>query len=173
MAIVLTCTKYNLASVGPLIIPISLPASVNSSYDTTTYLHHRICGQGTGHSLVSIEEEMRARAKRLPGQPGTKALLKTYGDRLICVRYRYDRAQRKRYKTVELIVEEAPWEPRPAIPAPDAIVYIRVAWGEAALARRIKDAGGQWRRDYKLWALRYAQVEQLDLLDRMVEPDVE
>jgi hypothetical protein len=116
---------------------------------------------------------MRARAKRLPGQPGTKALLKTYGDRLVCVRYRYDRAQRKRYKTVELIVEEAPWEPPPVVPAPETIVYLRVAWGEAVVARRIKQAGGQWRRDYKLWALCYAQAEQLDLLDRMVELSVE
>lgn len=113
---------------------------------------------------------MRARAKRLPGQPGTKALLKTYGDRLVCVRYRYDRAQCKRYKTVELIVEEAPWEPPRAAPAPEAIVYIQVAWGEAAIARRIKEAGGQWRRDDKLWAISYARAEQLGLLDRMVEP---
>ena len=116
---------------------------------------------------------MRARAKRLPGQPGTKALLQTYGDRLVCVRYRYDRAQRKRYKTVELIVTEAPWEPPPAIPTPDTIVYLQVAWGEAAVARRIKAAGGQWHRAYKLWAIRYAQAEQLELLDRMVEPGIE
>lgn len=115
---------------------------------------------------------MRAR-ETLACQPGTKVLLKTYGDRLVCVRYRYDRAHRKRYKTVELIVEEAPWEPPPMVIAPDTIVYIQVAWGEAAIARQIKQAGGQWRRDYKLWAIRYDQAEQLDLLDRMVEPDVE
>lgn len=112
---------------------------------------------------------MRARAKRLPGQPGTRALLKTYGDRLVCVRYRYDREQRKRYKTVELIVEEAAWEPPPVDPAPESIVYLHVAWGEAAIARRIKEAGGQWCRDYKLWAICYAQARQLNLLDRIVE----
>jgi hypothetical protein len=112
---------------------------------------------------------MRARAKRLPGQPGTKALLKPYGDRLVCVRYRYDSERRKRYKTVELIVEEAPWEPPPVAPAPDTIVYLRVAWGEAAVARQIKQAGGQWRRDLQLWAISYARAEQLQLLDRMVE----
>jgi|SRR5215813_6428854 len=114
---------------------------------------------------------MRARAKRWPGQPGTKALLKTYGDRLVCVRYRYDHQQRRRYKTVEIIVEEARWEPPPAVPAPDTLVYLRVAWGEATVARQIKQAGGHWRRDYKLWAIRYAQAEQLQLLDRMVDPE--
>jgi hypothetical protein len=123
--------------------------------------------------FVSIEEDMRARAKRLPGQPGTKALLKIYGDRLVCVRYRYDHQHRKRYKTVELIVEEVPWNPPPVVPAPETIVYLRVAWGEADVARRIKQAGGQWCRDYKLWAIRYAQAERLDLLDRIVEPGIE
>jgi hypothetical protein len=33
------------------------------------------------------------------------------GDRLVCVRYRYDEQQKKRCKTVELIVEEDGWEP--------------------------------------------------------------
>jgi hypothetical protein len=79
----------------------------------------------------------------LPGQPGTKALLKTYGDRLVCVRYRYDRAQRKRYKTVELIVEEAAWDPPPVAPAPDTLVYLRVAWGEAGVTRRISEESAQ------------------------------
>ncbi len=91
----------------------------------------------------------------------------------MCVRYRYDQAQRKRYKTVEIIVEEAAWEPPAMSPAPDTIVYLHVAWGEATVARQIKAAGGQWRRDYKLWAIRYAQAEQLQLLDRIVDPDVQ
>jgi len=116
---------------------------------------------------------MRARAKRLPGQPGTKALLKTYGDRLVCVRYRYDQVQRKRYKPVENIVEEASWEPPITPPPPDTIVYLKVAWGEATVARQIKEAGGHWRRDYKLWAIRYAQAEQLQLLDRIVDPEAQ
>ena len=29
---------------------------------------------------------------------------------MICVRYRYDAAVRVRYKTVELVVEQVPWE---------------------------------------------------------------
>jgi len=116
---------------------------------------------------------MRARAKRLPGQAGTKALLKIYGDRLVCVRYRYDRSQHKRYKTVELIVDEAPWAPPPLTPAPETIVYLKVAWGERAIARQIKAAGGQWHRSYKLWAIRFEHAQRLDLLGRMVEPAVD
>jgi hypothetical protein len=50
-------------------------------------------------------------------------------------------------------------------------VYVRVAWGEASAARSIKAAGGQWHRAYKLWSLAYGQVQRLDLLDRLVDPD--
>lgn len=115
---------------------------------------------------------MRARAKLQPGQPGTKALLKIYGDQLICVRYRYDQTRRKRYKTVELIVAEADWTPPTKVPAPETLVYVRVAWGEVEIARLIKAAGGQWHRGYKLWALPYGQVERLELLDRLTDPMV-
>jgi hypothetical protein len=41
-----------------------------------------------------------------PGQNGTKRLVEQYGDQLICVRYRYDKVKRKRYKTIELIIDE-------------------------------------------------------------------
>ncbi len=33
---------------------------------------------------------MEIRATLLPGQKGTRQLLKLYGDQLVCVRYRYD-----------------------------------------------------------------------------------
>jgi len=81
---------------------------------------------------------MRTRVKLRPGQRGTKQWVAKYGDRLVCVRYRYDAQHHKRYTTVEVIVAEGPWTPPP--PAPDAIVGVRVAWGEAAPARQIKAA---------------------------------
>ena len=42
---------------------------------------------------------MRTRLHLKPGQRGTKLLLAQYGDRLVCVRYRYDAQRRKRFKT--------------------------------------------------------------------------
>jgi hypothetical protein len=64
---------------------------------------------------------MRVRLVRRPGQHGTLAYVEQYGDRLVCVRYRYDAAARRRYKTVEIIVEEAPWSPpRPVDETPPA-----------------------------------------------------
>lgn len=55
---------------------------------------------------------MRTRLHLKPGQRGTKRLSEKYGEQLVCVRYRYDDATKKRYKTVELIVDIAEWAPR-------------------------------------------------------------
>ncbi len=55
---------------------------------------------------------METRLSLAPGQNGTKKLLATYGERLLRVRYRYDAARGVRHKTVELIVETTPWNPR-------------------------------------------------------------
>ncbi|MBX0329452.1 hypothetical protein K2Z83_17410 [Oscillochloris sp. ZM17-4] len=108
---------------------------------------------------------MRASVKLQPGQRGTKRYVEQYGDQLFCVRYRYDRAQRKRYTTVEIIVASADWMPKTA---PEVLVGVQVAWGEAALAARIRAAGGQWNRARRVWELTYGQVCALELLDRLV-----
>ena len=67
-----------------------------------------------------------------------------------------------------MIVAEGPWTP-PA-PAPDTIVGVRVAWGEAAIARQVKAAGGTWNRQQQVWEVRYDQVVALGLIDRIVLP---
>ena len=54
---------------------------------------------------------MDVKTKLRPGENGTKGLLKQYGEQLVCVRYRYDKARQKRYKTVELIIDEKDWIP--------------------------------------------------------------
>ena len=60
---------------------------------------------------------MRTLLHLKPGQKGPKQLLAQYGDRLVCVRYRYDAQRKKRLKTVELLVAERDWTPpRPRSP---------------------------------------------------------
>ena len=100
-----------------------------------------------------------------PGQKGTKHLVGQYGDRLVCVRYRYDAARRKRIKTVELVVAEADWAPRFA---PDEIVALRVAYRDVATRRRVKQAGGTWNSERTVWQLRYDRVAALGLRRRIV-----
>ncbi len=45
---------------------------------------------------------MRTGATLRPHQRGAQKLLAQYGDRLLCVRYRYDEQHKTRLKTVEL-----------------------------------------------------------------------
>ena len=60
---------------------------------------------------------MTAHLTLKPDQNDSKYLVDQYGDRLLYIRYRYDAEKRKRCKTVEIIVEEATWEPANGIDA--------------------------------------------------------
>lgn len=53
---------------------------------------------------------MKVRRILQPGKPGTKKLLKRYGDNMLCVRYRYDEDKLMMYKTIEIIIDEKPWQ---------------------------------------------------------------
>jgi len=111
----------------------------------------------------------RVRLHLKPGQKGTKQLLAQYGDRLICVRYRYDAQRKKRLKTVELIVAERDWTPpRPRF-AHDQIVGLRVAFTDVAVRDRVKQAGGTWNPARRVWHLRYDRVVALGLTSRIVD----
>jgi hypothetical protein len=99
----------------------------------------------------------------------TKQLLAQDGDRLICVRYRYDAQRKKRFKTVELLVAERDWQPpRPRF-AHDQIVGLRVAFAGVAVRDRVKQAGGAWNPERRVWQLRYDRVVALGLNSRIVD----
>jgi hypothetical protein len=48
-----------------------------------------------------VPAPLRTRLTLRPSQPGTKQLRVQCGERLVCVRYRYDEQRQKRLKTVE------------------------------------------------------------------------
>ena len=110
---------------------------------------------------------MRARKKLKPGQDGTKGLLDKYGEQLICVRYRYDEEGQVRHKTVELIVETTPWIPKTKQARPDAMVGVKVELEEVKLQKQLRQAGGKWNRQLRLWEIRYDQAVALDLQARI------
>jgi hypothetical protein len=112
---------------------------------------------------------MRTLLHLKPGQKGTKQLLTQYGDRLVCVRYRYDAQRKKRFKTIELIVAEREWEPPPPRFAADAIVGVHIGFAEVELREQVKQMGGKWNRSHKVWELRYGHVVALKLEARIVE----
>ena len=117
----------------------------------------------TGRSATS-----RVRLHLKPGQKGTKQLLAQYGDRLICVRYRYDVQRKKRLKTVELLVAERDWQPRRRF-ADDQIVGLRVDFADVAVRAQVKQAGGRWNPERRVWQLRYDRVVALGLTGRIAD----
>ena len=112
---------------------------------------------------------MRTALHLKPGQKGTKQLLAQYGDRLVCVRYRSDEQQRKRFKTVELIVEEWPWTPPPPRQTEASIVLVKIMFAERVLRQHVKEAGGVWNQDKQAWELRYDRALALGLKERIIE----
>ncbi len=107
---------------------------------------------------------MVTRLKLKPGQKGTKALVEKYGDALVCVRYRYDETNRTRLKTVELIVEK---KELPAVPqqkvADNALVPVRISYGERELGKKAKTMGGKWDPDVKLWYIQHDKIKGTEL----------
>lgn len=106
-----------------------------------------------------------------PGENGTKQLLKQYGDQLICVRYRYDKARQKRLKTVELIIDEKDWVPGVRLPA-EKLVSVRVDYGEIELRDRMKKAGAFWDANKKVWRVKYQAVLELGMERRIVDEEL-
>jgi hypothetical protein len=113
---------------------------------------------------------MEIRATLKPGVNGTLALTREYGEQLVCVRYRYDKSRRKRYKTVELIIEEKDWLPETLIPS-ERRVYFRIGYGEGELRQLVKQAGGYWNPDRKAWHLSFGKVLELGLEARILDEE--
>ncbi len=112
---------------------------------------------------------METRLTLRPGQAGTRKLVQRFGKRLLAVRYVYDAVAGQRYKTVELIVEDSPWAPRPRRMGrtADDIVAVRIGYHETALRERARALGGVWRARHKLWELTWDAVRKLGIADRV------
>jgi hypothetical protein len=107
--------------------------------------------------------------KLAPGQPGTKRYQRQFGDALVCVRYRIDPAAARRYTTVEIVVDEKqlPGFPAPNGTADDTPIALTIAYGETDLRQRIKQAGGKWDQERKVWLLPYGIARKLGLHGRI------
>lgn len=115
---------------------------------------------------------MQIRLTLAPGKRGTQKYVTEYGERLVCVRYRYDASKGKRYKTVELIVDEVDWQPAVASNEPDeqTVVQVKVAWGERQVSRQVKQAGGVWNIKQRVWEIAYGKAKALGLGERIINP---
>lgn len=96
---------------------------------------------------------MRTLLTRRAGKPGTKKLMQEYGEKLICVRYRYDEELRQRIKTVEIAVERIAWRRRREEHDGSTVVRFRIAEKEDLLRRAVLLAGGRWDEASDTWML--------------------
>lgn len=115
-------------------------------------------------------KDLKTQTHLKPGQNGTKRLVEKYGDALICVRYRYDKSQGVRCKTVEIVVEEKAC--RPSLRYRDGdIVPVIVSFTEKALRDTLKAAGGRWDPEEKLWRVPYGSIRGNSELEERILPD--
>jgi len=121
---------------------------------------------------------MTVRAIFKPGQKGTRKLVDEYGEQLVAVRYRYNENVNKRYKTIELIIDEKEWQvidPEGKMPDPEQFseikasqVKIRIGWQEHELRDQIKSIGGIWSEKDHLWYVNDFAIRGIGLSDRIV-----
>lgn len=108
--------------------------------------------------IFRCERAMKTRLTLKPGQHGTKALQKKYGDALVCVRFRYDAETKQRLKTVELVIERSSWEPPPSRFTEDTLVPLRINARDTAIRNKAKAVGGRWNPEKRLWFVRYGNI---------------
>jgi hypothetical protein len=113
--------------------------------------------------------DMKAHTHLKPGQKGTRRLLDQFGDKLLCVRYRYDEIRQVRMKTVEIIVDERPCDPNMRHRDKD-IVAVMVPFIKTALRDRLKAAGGRWNPDEKIWRVLFGAIRNdSELVERIMK----
>lgn len=112
--------------------------------------------------------EMKSHKHLKPGQKGTRKLLEQYGDKLICVRYRYDEKRQVKIKTAEIIVSETP-STSPLPYRDHDIVSVIVPYTKTALRDKLKAAGGRWDPDEKLWHVTFGAIKgDFELTERIL-----
>jgi hypothetical protein len=61
-------------------------------------------------------------------------------------------------KTVELIVERTEWTPPPPRYTADALVYLRIVAADMPMRLKVKEAGGRWNQEKRLWLVNYGKI---------------
>jgi hypothetical protein len=115
---------------------------------------------------------MQARRTLVPSQKGAKKYLDYDGEKLICVRYRYDKQQRQCVTREEIVVAESAGTPPAAPSVETVIVGLRVGLNEVAIQWLVKQAGGKWNHQLQVWEISSDQAVALGLTERMQKLEV-
>ena len=100
-----------------------------------------------------------------PGEPGTVRLLRTYGDQLVCVRYRMSGSGEERLTTVELMIDRTVIRKRG-----HQIVAFKIRDHETRLRREALKLGAWFDASTGLWNLARHDVLHLGLRHRIAIP---
>ena len=101
------------------------------------------------------------------GQPGSKRMVEKYGEKLLYIRYKYDSEKRVKYKTVELIEESGIYEGKLSRKKAEKIVELKIGYEERELRTLVKEAGGRWKPENKVWEIKFREVKKLGLEKRI------
>jgi hypothetical protein len=104
-----------------------------------------------------------------PGQPGTKKWMDKYGKNLHCIRYKVDSENNLKYVTVELIADKKQGGRNNSRISKNRILPLQVLFEETSIRQLIKDAGGRWNREKRVWELAYSEIVALGLEKRIVK----
>lgn len=113
-------------------------------------------------------KDMKTHCHLKPGQKGTKRLLEQYGESLLCVRYRYDKNRGVRLKTVEIIVDEKPWQ-QPFCFHDGDMAPVAVGYDETDLRERLRKLKARWDPQEKVWLVPYRLIRGTELETRIPE----
>ncbi len=106
-----------------------------------------------------------------PDAPGAQRFLKTWGQKLVAVRYRENRTHY--LTTIEIIVDERhKLHPNDHVAKlawrKNHVVALRVDFEEVALRIELKRHGAKFSRHLKLWITRYDTACRLALTERII-----
>ncbi len=72
-------------------------------------------------------------------------------------------------KTVEIIIDETPWNGEIKRTHLNKLVQFGVDYDEIDLRRKVKSSGGKWDKEKKVWILPYKEVVKLGLIARIID----
>ena len=119
---------------------------------------------------------MEIRKTLSPGEPGTKQHQRRFGEKLVCVRYRYNDEKKQRYTTVELIVDQRPYihyhaKAEKKTQAPEEKnkqVYLRIPFNDLEARNTVKKAGGSWDAVKRAWKIDKQTAIEIGMKERMI-----
>ena len=104
-----------------------------------------------------------------PGKMGTKRFLKQYGDKLVCVRYRINKQTKKRYTTVEIIVDERPYIEQTI----EVIVWLKIGFmNKDGMVKKLLASGATWLVEQQAWETEYETAKKLGLEKRIIKKTI-